>query len=179
MNGEGEVIAKVKSEEVLRAFGNTTLLEIARTFVEIQRKFSRFYVGTKFCINYHGLLPTGGLVMGEAFLSEAFFLGENNSILGEVMNKAMAALLRDGSDGRDFIELESKFDTFNKKNREPFDYEEVLKIEFNEKDFVLKLTGGEQFSFSYNKEFEEQELEEILKISAKKHLAYIEEQTKV
>ena len=178
LNGTGEVITKVKSEEVLKEFGNTTLLEIGRKFVEIHSKFDRFYVETKFCINYYGLLPADGLVVGEVLLSEAFFLNENNSILGKIISKAMGALLRKNSDGRNVMELECKFDTFNKKSSEPFSHKELLKIEFNEKDFTLKLDSGEEFSFLYNKEFEEEELEGILKISAKKHLAFIEEETK-
>jgi hypothetical protein len=99
--------------------------------------------------------------------------------LGKIISKAMGALLRKNSNGRNVMELECEFDTFNKKSSEPFSHKESLTIEFNEKDFVLKLTTGEQFPFPYNKEFEEEELEEILKISAHKHRAFIEEETKV
>lgn len=187
LNGSGEVIDKVKSEAVLREFGNTTLLEIARKFVEIQNKFSSFYVELKFYISYYKYEENENVfeitIPVPERATDFFYLDENNFILKEAINQSMPILLETGNsfllgDEEISIELECEFNTFNKNSREPFSYKELLTIQFNEKHFILKLDSGEPFSFLYNKEFEEQELEDILKISAQKHLTFIEEQTK-
>lgn len=169
LNGEGEVIEKVKSEAVLKEFGNTTLLEIARRFVEIQKKFSGFYVGVNSYIRYY-----------EGDINDPFPLEYKNTLnaknIEKAINSSMSFLL--GSKVENYIKINYMFDSFSRVNFNQFSYNTTLIVKFDRMFFILILDSGEQFSFLYNKEFKEQELEDILKISAKKHLAFIEEQTK-
>lgn len=175
LNGAGEVIEKVKSEEVLREFGNTTLLEITSKFMVIQRKFKRFYLNINFeMLSYINASSGSYYCTSKKIIEETL-----KPILMVIMEESIVSSLKNQSNESNYINFECTFNTFNRKNIEPFSYKELLTIEFNEKNFILKLTGREQFTFPYNKEFEEEELEDILKISAKKHLAFIEEETKV
>lgn len=191
LNGAGEVIEKVKSEEVLREFGNTTLLEIARKFIEIQDKFELFYMKKEFNINSFATLTEtneyggvevdiyGDTITYPSLLSRELASKDDlNLILNLTIKTSKSFLLEDISSERNFIELECSFNTFNRSQLKTFDYQVVLQIKFDRIHFILKLDSGKQFSFPYNKEFEEEELEDILKISAKKHLAFIEEETK-
>jgi Fic family protein len=174
LNGAGDVITKVKSEEVLREFGNTTLLEITSKFMVIQRKFKRFYLNINFeMLSYINASSGSYYCTSKKIIEETL-----KPILMVIMEESIVSSLKNQSNESNYINFECTFNTFNRKNIEPFSYKELLTIEFNEKHFVLKLTGGKQFPFPYNKGFEAEELEGILKISAKEHLAFIEEQNK-
>lgn len=179
LNGSGELIEKVKSEAVLKGFGNTTLLEIARKFVEIQNKFSGFYVELKFYVSSYELVQREneyGEIWDAKCLKSYLFTEEED--IKFVFIKALNFLLADSTNETSIIVLGCMFDTFNRSDLDQFTYDTNLTIEFNKTVFTLKLDSEKQFSFLYSKEFKEQELEDILKISAKKHLAFIEEQTK-
>lgn len=179
LNGGGEVIEKMKSEEVLREFGNTTLLEIVDQFVDIQKKFNKFYVKKTISVQYSKEFieeDEWGDEYSYLDFPSIILIKEEGRVPFVVDEDLMDSLLKE--DVTNYLDLKCEFDTFNRTDSTQFNYDVNLTIIFDKIHFILKLDSGEQFSFLYNKEFAAEELEGILKISAKKHLAFIEEQTK-
>jgi hypothetical protein len=168
---KGEKIEKVRSDKTLLEFSETTLVEIAQVFIRVHEKFSRFYVDTQFEIEER----------------EAFISGLNKSVIINRDNiyssiQPIFSTRLDVSNQFDIDQLSSplvlgcKFLDFNRNQKNLFNYKTDLKITFEQTKFTLQI-GDTQASYLYTKEFEDQELEEFLKIGAKEHLAFINEKT--
>lgn len=179
LKGEGEVIEKIKDEATLLEFGKTTLIQIAMTFIKMHSKFEPFYVENRFKMQYYEWIHTP--VDSHIYSN---FVKINKDTLSESIEKVLPIAidfwLEESSNDCNSLLLISEFDTFRgSKVDSTFDVSSLLEFKFDKTQFILKIDDQEEFKFLYTKQFSEEELEELLKIGARLHLAFIKQQTEI
>lgn len=174
LNGEGEKIEQVKSEEVLMEFSEFTLLDIASEFIQINKKFHNFYVEQKYEFLHYSWEDESVLKLGTTFFEDDF----ENPIYHAFNSETLDILLGIDTKEEKLIELECIHKTFNRSNIPTFDYTSTIGIEFEYTHYNIIYNNGEKFKKLYHEELTDEEIDYILQKEANRHLAFIQEKMK-
>ncbi len=164
IRGEGKKIIKIKNKTTLIDFFDNTFPIIIDTFKEVNQKFSKFYVESKFYLRYVSQNQVKKISLGELETLKIIFLELDEHIL--------------------FINYEYK--VFNQSNKGNFNYFNGLKITFNQTDFSIEFYQrtyqniiADEISYLYDEEINAAPIKAIITENmANPHIAFIQEQLK-
>lgn len=159
-------ITKIKSKETLEEWCKDILPYLVLQFMEMNEKFSRFYVDRQFRL-YHSL---GNYTF---YKTELLFSRDNflDAITRE-SGKIIEFLLTQGT----HLEILCKHDTFAKNGLNPFHYTSGIKIRFDKTQYsIIGQESGKILSKLYHQKPSSEELNYVLQAEAQAHLAFIDE----
>ncbi len=153
-------IAKIKSKETLEEWCKDILPYLVSQFIEMNEKFSRFYVDRQFIV-YYNEKNLGGEIKNEIFSS--LNLSAKISIVSQRFDS-------------DPILLDCTHDTFNRSEIASFSYTLMIIIRFDKIQYsIIGEKSGKTLSKLYNQKPSSEELNYVLQAEAQAHLAFIDE----
>lgn len=182
-------ITKIKSKETLEEWCKDILPYLASQFMEMNEKFSRFYVGAEF--GYFDI-EAGFNYDGEDEDYENYVVIDGYETLeeyGSTTKKNNSASFSDGvvkefTKSMDQLELEEiiffnlfyKHNTFNRQTVSVFDYYSRIRVHFNKTEYTIASDyAARTLSKLYNQKPSSEELNYVLQAEAQAHLAFIDE----
>ena len=185
INNTGQEIKKLKSAVTLKEFARGNLIQISSKFMEVHEKFNKFYLSNSVGLAYPASVPE------EVWDGENNVIGYSNDIyyntiittsinkknLAEKTKNAITQssnfLQLDLGDKNNFILLSFVFETFKRTDVTSFDYKIDLKLTFGKTHFFITTQKGVEYSFLYDINLSDEQLDSIIKDDANKHLEYI------
>lgn len=181
-------ITKVKSQKTLEEWCKDILPYLASQFMEMNEKFSRFYVGAEF--GYFDVETDFDYeVYGNYVVIDRYETLEEYGFTTKKNNSASFSdgVVKEFTKSMDYLQAEEinylnlfyKHNTFNRQTVIKFDYYSNIQIEFNKTEYTINGQHSHKtLSKLYHQKPSSEELNYVLQAEAQAHLAFIEKKIK-
>ncbi len=178
LKGKGEKIEKIKNEETLKEWCENVLPRLTEKFIEVNEKFSRFYVGREYKLSHpHFYWEENGGYLQIAVTTTNFNKNDYLEKIKKASNESISIILLDKIEPR-FFQLSCLHHLFNRSNTQNFDYDFKIRITFEQAKYdIIGENSKKTISKRYHQALTDEEINYILQAESKAHLQFIKETT--